>query len=66
MKYKVTKFGYTKMVKGYVTKNGDVCNQEYYDILLFVERPEDYYALSSPEYKDKYVLVIDVKDFSNT
>ena len=65
MKYEVTKFGVTKMVYGYVMKNGTVYNQQHYDILMFVERLEDYYAISCSKYKDKYVLVINVKDFRN-
>lgn len=65
MKYQVTRFGITKFVEGYITKNGKKYYDEYYDILMFVERPEDYYALSCDTYRNKYVLVINMKDWRN-
>lgn len=60
MKILYTKFGKSALVEveqWHNTTPGD------YEIVLWVERGEDYYALMSPQLKDKKVAVVHRRDW---
>lgn len=56
MKVTLTKFGKTRTVN--VESIYNMSEDETPDEILWVERSEDYYALISPQLKDKKVAVV--------
>ena len=56
MKVTLTKFGKTRTVN--VESLHNMSDDETPDEILWVERSEDYYALMSPQLKDKKVAVV--------
>lgn len=56
-------FGKTRQVPLKVYVNGYQVEQEAYQETWWVERGEDWYALSSPKFRDIPVLVVDRKDW---
>ena len=48
-------FGKIKKVK---IEKHNMSNQENYDEILWVERPEDYYALLNSKFKNKKVAIV--------
>lgn len=65
MKFKYSAFGKTKMVEAKIYFNNKLVKDIYshYSVTLWVERGEDMYALMSPFYRDKRVLVVDRNDW---
>ena len=55
MKISYTAFGKTKQVEA---KFHNMEPSHEYDAVLWVERGEDYYALMSPQLKDKRVAIV--------
>ena len=51
-------FGETKEIPVEVYVNSKLTDLKEWDITLWVERAEDYYALSAPEHKDKRVRIV--------
>lgn len=56
-----TAFGITKHVC--VSRTHNVGPDNLYDVVLWIERPEDYYSLMSKELKNKRVVCVDRKDW---
>lgn len=56
-----TAFGQTKQVPIKVMKDGELIKSDEWDEELWVERGEDWYALSSPQLKGKRVRIIERK-----
>jgi hypothetical protein len=54
-----TMFGKTKNIACKVYKNGRLLpGEREYDLSLWIERPDDWYAFSSYPYKDRRVRVV--------
>lgn len=53
------KFGKKSRVPLNVYLNGKRIDSEEWDIDWWVERPEEWYALSSVDFKDKRILVVE-------
>ena len=60
MMIKHTEFGKTKRVRAQCYNMND---DEKHDIVLWCERGEDMYALSSPQYKGKKVAIVHRNDW---
>jgi len=58
-----TMFGKTKIVPFNIMINGYKADGEDYEETLWVDRDEDMYALLSPKYRDKRVLVVRLQDW---
>jgi hypothetical protein len=58
-----TIFGKTKMLPIVVWENGGKINTDTWDTELWVERSEDWYALSSPQLKNKKVRIVTREDW---
>lgn len=54
-----TEFGKTKLVPVKVWHNGKEIESTSWDDVLWIERGEDWYALSSPELKSKKVRIVE-------
>lgn len=58
MKTPYTKFKETRMIEVEVYKNGNKTEDTTWEDTLWIERGEDWYALGSPQLKNKRVLVV--------
>ena len=58
-----TIFGKTKKVKSEVHYKGKPINSDTWEETLWTERPEDFYALLSPQLKNKKTRVIRREDW---
>lgn len=58
-------FGKTKNVRYYFVQNGENLKDttDDWDETLYIERPEDFYALMSPQLRRKKVRVVALNDF---
>lgn len=54
-----TEFGKTKLVPVVIYENGTKIETNEWDETLWIERGEDWYALSSPDLKNKRVRIIE-------
>lgn len=64
MKINYTMFGETRLVS--VSKLHNMKEGDQHDEVLWVERDEDYYALLSPQLRDKKVVVITRHEWLNS
>lgn len=63
MKAKYTAFGKTVELPVIIYYQNQEVDSDSWDETLWVEREEDWYALMSPRLKNKFVRVVQAKDF---
>ncbi len=59
MKAEYTIFGETKLIPLVVRYKGEEIQSKEWDETLWIERGEDWYALSSPQLRDKRVRIVE-------
>jgi hypothetical protein len=59
MKAEYTIFGETKLIPLVVRHKGEEIQSKEWDETLWIERGEDWYALSSPQLRDKRVRIVE-------